>query len=55
MAESAKGRVHLIALDVSDKESISKAAQEVAEIVGEKGVDYVINNAGIVSIPSKSV
>ncbi len=49
LSESAEGRLHLVALDVASKESIREAAQEVARIVGKKGVDYLVNNAGIVS------
>ncbi|RDX40873.1 NAD(P)-binding protein [Lentinus brumalis] len=47
LAEKAGGKLHLVALDVTDKESISQAAQEVAGVLGGKGIDYLINNAGI--------
>ncbi|KAI0715867.1 NAD(P)-binding protein [Cerioporus squamosus] len=47
LSESTQGRLHLVALDVSSKESINNAAREVAGMTGEKGVDYLINNAGI--------
>lgn len=49
LSEDAKGRLHLVALEASDKKSIGEAAQEVGGIVGDKGVDYLINNAAIVS------
>ncbi|KAI0697107.1 NAD(P)-binding protein [Cerioporus squamosus] len=47
LAEKASGRLGLIALDVTNKESIARAAEEVAGILGGKGIDYLINNAGI--------
>ena len=45
----ANGKLHIVALDVLDRESIRKCAEEVAEIVGDKGIDYLVNNAGVVS------
>ena len=41
--------MHVLRLDVNDVNSVKDAAREAAEIVGEKGIDYLINNAGIVS------
>ena len=40
-----------MALEVADQESVRKCAQEVASIVGEQGIDYLVNNAGIVRPP----
>ena len=39
-----------MALDVSKRETIPKAAQEVEGILGGGGIDYLINNAGIVRL-----
>ncbi|RDX43549.1 NAD(P)-binding protein [Lentinus brumalis] len=47
LAKKAGGKVHVIELDVSDKESINKAAKEVSGVLGGKGIDYLVNNAGI--------
>ncbi|KAM5538390.1 hypothetical protein V8D89_007992 [Ganoderma adspersum] len=47
LAASAGGRLHVLRLDVSDAQSITDAASEAAKIVGDKGIDYLINNAGI--------
>ncbi|TFK89373.1 NAD(P)-binding protein [Polyporus arcularius HHB13444] len=47
LAKKAGGKVHVVELDVSDKESINKAAKEVSEILGGKGIDYLVNNAGV--------
>ena len=51
LAASASGRLHVLRLDVNDVQSIKDAALEAAQILGNRGVDYLINNAGIVSIP----
>ena len=48
LKSSAGGRLHVVRLDVNDKQTIQDAAQETAKVVGEKGIDYLINNAGIV-------
>ena len=46
---SSSGRLHVLRLDVNDIQSIKDAAREATRIVGNKGIDYVINNAGVVS------
>ena len=48
LADGAKGKLQIVALDVLDRESIRKCAEEVAGIVGDKGIDYLVNNAGVV-------
>ncbi len=50
LAKKAGGKAHLVELDVSDKESINKAAKEVSGVLGGKGIDYLVNNAGIVRV-----
>ncbi|TBU60869.1 NAD(P)-binding protein [Dichomitus squalens] len=47
LTTSAGGRLYIVRLDVTDTQTIKDAAQETAKIVGEKGIDYLINNAGI--------
>lgn len=37
-------------LDVTDEASIKSASREVAEIVGDTGLDYILNNAGVVRV-----
>ncbi|KAI0746808.1 C-factor [Daedaleopsis nitida] len=44
---SAKGTLHVVSLEVTDRESVRKCAAEVAGIVGDHGIDYLVNNAGI--------
>ncbi|KAE8420032.1 short chain oxidoreductase [Aspergillus pseudocaelatus] len=41
------GRVVHIPLDVTDRESINNAAKLVTAALGEKGLDVLINNAGV--------
>ncbi|KAM5538362.1 hypothetical protein V8D89_007964 [Ganoderma adspersum] len=47
LTASAGGRLHILRLDVDDIQSINDAAGEAAKIIGDKGIDYLINNAGI--------
>ncbi|PIL23173.1 hypothetical protein GSI_14482 [Ganoderma sinense ZZ0214-1] len=47
LTASSGGRLHVLPLDVSDADSITSAAQAAEKIVGDKGIDYLINNAGI--------
>ncbi|OSD04960.1 NAD-P-binding protein [Trametes coccinea BRFM310] len=46
---SSKGTLHIIQLDVSDFDSIRAAPKQLEPILGETGLDYLINNAGIAS------
>lgn len=56
LANDAKGTLHVVKLDADDERSIHACAAEVAQIVGDTGVDYVVNNAGVVRIlPSPSL
>ncbi len=50
LSEQAGGRLYLVALDITDKESVNKAVKEVAGLLGGKGVDYLVNNAAIVRL-----
>ncbi|EHA23685.1 hypothetical protein ASPNIDRAFT_40256 [Aspergillus niger ATCC 1015] len=49
LADRHPGRVVLVPLDVTVPESIQKAAQTVESIMGDKGLDVLINNAGILT------
>ncbi|PCH39148.1 NAD(P)-binding protein [Wolfiporia cocos MD-104 SS10] len=44
---NAKGALHIVALDVSDEASIHSSVAPVVEILGERGLDYLYNNAAI--------
>lgn len=45
---TAKGTLHTVKLDVSDSDGVQASAKELVPILGETGLDYLINNAGIV-------
>ncbi|KAI0716564.1 NAD-P-binding protein [Earliella scabrosa] len=47
LASTAKGTMHVLQLDVSDFESIRRCAQEATRLLGDRGIDYVVNNAAI--------
>lgn len=47
LADKSSGRVVIVTLDTSNQESIRKAAVEVETSLAGKGLDVLINNAGI--------
>lgn len=44
--KNASGNLHIVQLDVRDEGSISTAVCIVQAILGARGLDYLINNAG---------
>ncbi|KZT63400.1 NAD(P)-binding protein [Daedalea quercina L-15889] len=44
---SATGRVHVVPLDVSSEQSMRDSVRHVADVLGERGLDYLYNNAAI--------
>ena len=49
LQSSVAGKVHIVKLEVNDEESIKSAAAETSKILGDQGLDYLLNNAAIVS------
>ncbi|KAI1120259.1 short chain dehydrogenase reductase [Nemania abortiva] len=47
LAKTSSGRVELVKLDVTDQTSIKNAAVAVEAKLGGKGLDVLINNAGV--------
>ncbi|KAG1747431.1 NAD(P)-binding protein [Suillus lakei] len=46
-SDSTNGTLHIIRMDVTDEASIVSAKDEVAGILQGRGLDYLINNAGV--------
>ncbi|OSD04962.1 NAD-P-binding protein [Trametes coccinea BRFM310] len=49
LKDTAKGKLHIIQLDVSDFDSIRQSVKQVEPILGNIGLDYLVNNAGVVA------
>ncbi|KAL1940819.1 hypothetical protein VTO73DRAFT_7860 [Trametes versicolor] len=47
LKNSAKGSLHVIRLEVTDFDSVRAVPKAIAPILGESGLDYLVNNAGI--------
>lgn len=41
-----RSNVHIVHADLTDYASLKQAAAETAKIVGERGIDYLVGNAG---------
>lgn len=46
LISESNGKVAFVELDVTSQESTKKAAAQVEELLGEKGLDVLINNVG---------
>ncbi|EMD39458.1 hypothetical protein CERSUDRAFT_121736 [Gelatoporia subvermispora B] len=47
LQNAAKGELHIVRLDITDEDSINNSVGEVKEIVGDRGIDYLVNNAAV--------
>ncbi|CAI2349961.1 unnamed protein product [Caenorhabditis sp. 36 PRJEB53466] len=43
-------RLHLLTVDVSNDESLAQAVQQVGQLVGDRGLNLLINNAGVLEV-----
>ncbi|CAG8162153.1 unnamed protein product [Penicillium salamii] len=55
VVEASLGRVQLINLDVTNPESVNKAVGAVEHSLEGKGLDYLINNAGVMDWSPKGM
>jgi NAD(P)-dependent dehydrogenase (short-subunit alcohol dehydrogenase family) len=46
---SGRSNIRIVSADLTDYASLKKAAADTAEIVGDRGIDYLIANGGLVS------
>ncbi|KAH9852412.1 NAD-P-binding protein [Lenzites betulinus] len=47
LGKTSKGTLHVVQIDVGDFASVQASAPTLEKILGETGLDYLINNAGI--------
>ena len=50
LRESASGTLYIVRIEVTDRKSIQACADEVSNLLGSSGIDYLINNAGVVRL-----
>ncbi|KAI0353990.1 NAD-P-binding protein [Trametes cingulata] len=48
LKDAAQGELHILELEVDDFDAIRASAKDIAAILGDRGLDYLVNNAGIV-------
>lgn len=52
--QADRSNLHIVQLDVNDEKSLRESVAQVEQILGERGLDVLYNNAGIVSISRRS-
>lgn len=52
LVQDSAGRVIFLEIETTNKTSVSAAAAEVEKILGDRGLDILINNAGITAYTS---
>ena len=54
LATASPDRVHVVEIDTANTASVNAAAASTADILGDGGIDYLLNNAGMVRLPRHS-
>jgi NAD(P)-dependent dehydrogenase (short-subunit alcohol dehydrogenase family) len=49
VVSSSPGRVIFVQLDITDEECVKEAARQVEKMLEDKGLDILINNAGVLN------
>jgi NAD(P)-dependent dehydrogenase (short-subunit alcohol dehydrogenase family) len=49
LAAKFPGRIEIVSIDVTSENSAKQAASKVEQLLGDKGLDVLINNAGIMN------
>ncbi|KAI0779262.1 C-factor [Fomes fomentarius] len=47
LSDTARGTLRVIQLDVDDEHGIERSYDEVVSILGDRGLDYLVNNAAV--------
>ncbi|KAI9068430.1 NAD(P)-binding protein, partial [Trametes sanguinea] len=47
LKDGAKGKLHVVRIDVADEDSIRDSFKVVEQLIGDQGLDYLYNNAAI--------
>lgn len=55
LTSGAKGDLHVLELDVGDPASIRDSVKTVEHILGDSGLDYLYNNAGVVRVTTAAL
>ncbi|CAG8928618.1 unnamed protein product [Penicillium salamii] len=49
LASKSDGRIEIVSIDITSEQSVKQAASKVEQSLGDKGLDVLINNAGIMN------
>ncbi|RDL33851.1 NAD(P)-binding Rossmann-fold containing protein [Venustampulla echinocandica] len=55
LIENSQGLVKYVKLDVESRSSVEEAEAKVATLLGDKGLDVLINNAGVINWMSEGI
>lgn len=49
LASKSDGRIQIVSIDITSEQSVKQAASKVEQSLGNKGLDVLINNAGVMN------